>query len=79
MITVENIKKKFGKLVVLNGIDLTLKKGECIALIGPNGCGKTTLMKIILGMVMADSGSILVNNESITKSELYKQHIGYMP
>jgi Cu-processing system ATP-binding protein len=79
MIEVSNINKKFGKLVVLNNINLTLNQGECVALIGPNGCGKTTLIKIILGMVMADSGKILMNNESIAKSELYKKQIGYMP
>lgn len=79
MIKIEKISKRFGKLSVLNSIDLFLNKGECIALIGPNGCGKTTLIKIILGMVIPDTGYILVNNESILKAELYKKQIGYMP
>jgi Cu-processing system ATP-binding protein len=79
MIKIEKISKRFGKLSVLNSIDLFLNKGECIALIGPNGCGKTTLIKIILGMVIPDIGNILVNNESILKAELYKKQIGYMP
>ena len=42
MITIQNLSKKFGKLTVLKNINLELKRGECIALIGPNGCGKTT-------------------------------------
>jgi Cu-processing system ATP-binding protein len=79
MIKIEKISKRFGKLSVLNSIDLFLNKGECIALIGPNGCGKTTLIKIILGMVIPDTGNILVHNESILKAELYKKQIGYMP
>lgn len=79
MIQIEKISKKFGKLSVLNTINLFLRKGECIALIGPNGCGKTTLIKIILGMVIPDSGNIWVNKQSILKGELYKKQIGYMP
>ncbi|MFN3299790.1 MAG: ABC transporter ATP-binding protein [Sediminibacterium sp.] len=79
MIQIEKISKKFGKLSVLNAVDLSLNKGECIALIGPNGCGKTTLIKIILGMVIPDSGNIWINKESILKDELYKKQIGYMP
>lgn len=79
MIQIEKISKKFRKLYVLNSIDLHLNKGECIALIGPNGCGKTTLIKIILGMVIPDFGNIWVNNQSILKGEQYKKQIGYMP
>jgi len=79
MIQIENISKRFGKLSVLNAIQLSLNKGECIALIGPNGCGKTTLIKILLGMVIPDSGNIWVNKQSILKGELYKKKIGYMP
>ncbi len=79
MIQIEKISKKFRKLRVLNSIDLHLNKGECIALIGPNGCGKTTLIKIILGMVIPDFGNIWVNNQSILKGEQYKKQIGYMP
>ena len=58
MIEIKEIKKKFGKLSVLNDINLHLLKGECIALIGPNGCGKTTLIKCILGMVLPNKGEI---------------------
>ena len=79
MIQIENISKRFGKLSVLNAIQLSLSKGECIALIGPNGCGKTTLIKILLGMVIPDSGNIWVNKQSILKGEQYKKQIGYMP
>ena len=65
MIWINNISKRFGKLQVLDDVTLTCNKGECIALIGPNGCGKTTLIKTILGMVVADKGNILFNAKSI--------------
>lgn len=79
MIEIKNLTKKFGKLSVLNDVSLSCKKGECIALIGPNGCGKTTLIKTILGMVLPDSGSIDFNEKSIVKEYLYREKIGYMP
>ena len=67
MIEIININKKFGKLEVLSNINLSCKKGECIALIGPNGCGKTTLIKSILGMVLPDKGSIAFDGKTIFK------------
>lgn len=79
MIIIEHISKRFNKLQVLNNINLSCNKGECIALIGPNGCGKTTLIKCILGMVIPNEGSIKVNGETISNSFLYRKNIGYMP
>ncbi len=79
MIEVKNIYKKFGKLEVLNNINLSFNKGECIALIGPNGCGKTTLIKSILGMVIPSKGDVLVGQKSILKKYKYRENIGYMP
>jgi len=79
MIDIQNINKKFGKLAVLQDINLSFQKGQCIALIGPNGCGKTTLIKSILGMVIPDNGSITFNGKSILGDYLYRNNIGYMP
>ena len=79
MIIIEHISKRFNKLQVLNNINLSCNKGECIALIGPNGCGKTTLIKCILGMVIPNEGSIKCNGERISNSFLYRKNIGYMP
>jgi len=79
MIAIQNIYKKFGKLEVLNDVNLTFKKGECIALIGPNGCGKTTLIKSILGMVIPTKGNILFDEKSILNKYKYREQIGYMP
>ena len=79
MIQVKNISKNFGKLQVLNNVNLTCNKGECIALIGPNGCGKTTLIKSILGMVIPSQGEITYEGKDIAKNFEYRKHIGYMP
>jgi len=79
MIEIKNISKRFGKLQVLNKVNLECKKGECIALIGPNGCGKTTLIKSILGMVLPDEGEILFKGKSIKNDFAYRSQIGYMP
>jgi len=79
MIQVCNISKNFGKLKVLNQVNLTCNEGECIALIGPNGCGKTTLIKSILGMVIPTEGIISYKGKNIAKDFEYRKHIGYMP
>ncbi len=79
MIITKNITKKFGKSDALNDVTVTCNKGECIALIGPNGSGKTTFIKCILGMVVPDSGVINFNSNSIANSWLYRNQIGYMP
>ena len=79
MIIANNINKQFGKLKALNNVSVTCNKGECIALIGPNGCGKTTLIKSILGMVVCDSGFITFNGKNILHEWQYRSAIGYMP
>ncbi len=79
MIELINVQKKYNKLEVLKGINTTFNSSECIALIGPNGCGKTTLIKSILGMVIPDKGEILFNGKSIVGETKYRHHIGYMP
>lgn len=79
MINIEKVQKRFSNLEVLKNINLTLKAGECVALIGPNGCGKTTLIKSILGMVIPDSGLIEVDGIAIKGEYAYRQKVGYMP
>jgi len=79
MIEVKNLNKAFGKLKALDNITLSLQKGQCVALLGPNGCGKTTLIKTILGMVMPDSGAIEFRGRSIFGHWQYRSQVGYMP
>ncbi|MCO6463232.1 MAG: ABC transporter ATP-binding protein [Saprospiraceae bacterium] len=79
MIKVENITKQFGKFKALDDVSVHMNQGECIALIGPNGCGKTTLIKSILGMVLPQEGVILFDGKSIKNDDIYRNQIGYMP
>ncbi len=79
MIEVKQITKHFGKFKALDDLNLTLNQGESIALIGPNGCGKTTLIKSILGMVLPEKGDIIFDGKNIQKDISYRNHIGYMP
>lgn len=79
MIEIQGLSKRFGKLQVLDGLDLSVQRGAITAVLGPNGAGKTTLIKSILGLVKPDAGSITVNRERINGSPDYRRQIGYMP
>ena len=79
MIEIKNLTKKFNKFTALQDINLECKKGHSIAFIGPNGCGKTTLIKCILGLNVVEFGDILVSGNSVKKNFLYREKIGYMP
>jgi Cu-processing system ATP-binding protein len=79
MIIANNVTKRFGKLRALDDVSLTCNKGQTIALIGPNGSGKTTFIKCLLGMVVPDSGFITFNKLNITHDWKYRNQIGYMP
>lgn len=79
MIEFKNLHKKFGKLTVLNGLDLSIKKGGIFAILGPNGSGKTTLIKCLLGMVIPNKGEIIFENESVLKKWEYRNNLNYLP
>lgn len=79
MIKIEGLNKSFGKFRVLKDINLQLDDKNIVALIGANASGKTTLIKTILGMVIADSGTITVNGSNIKNEWQYRHAIGYMP
>lgn len=79
MIIASNINKQYNRLKALDNVSVTCNRGECIALIGPNGSGKTTFIKSILGMVVCDSGFITFNSKNILHNWEYRGEIGYMP
>lgn len=79
MIIATGVTKKFGRLTALDNVSSICNKGQSIALIGPNGSGKTTFIKCLLGMVVPDSGFITFNQENIVHDWKYRAHIGYMP
>ncbi len=79
MIIATNVNKRFGRLKALDNVSLTCNKGQRISLVGPNGSGKTTFIKCLLGMVVPDNGFITFNNKNIAHDWTYRSHIGYMP
>jgi Cu-processing system ATP-binding protein len=79
VIRVEKLNKRFGKLQVLNDLDLEIGDGCVTAILGPNGAGKTTLIKSILGLVKPDSGQIHVGDTHVNGDCRYREKIGYMP
>jgi branched-chain amino acid transport system ATP-binding protein len=67
ILALEKISKRFGAIVVAEGIDLAVDEGEALGIIGPNGAGKTTLFGIITGTVKPDAGRVLFAGEDITR------------
>ena len=79
MIEFKSLHKSFGKLTVLDGLDLSIKKGGIFAILGPNGSGKTTLIKCLLGMVIPNKGEITFNNKSVQGKWEYRNNLNYLP
>lgn len=73
------VRKRFGKLQVLDGVDLAIKSGRVTAILGPNGSGKSTLIKIVLGLTRPDEGSMSLDGMPIGTDPAYRARIGYMP
>jgi branched-chain amino acid transport system ATP-binding protein len=67
ILALETISKRFGAVVVADGIDLALNEGEALGIIGPNGAGKTTLFGVATGTLAPDGGRVLFANEDITR------------
>ncbi|UPA30968.1 ABC transporter ATP-binding protein [Terrisporobacter glycolicus] len=80
ILELRNLKKQFGGKEVLKGVDLQVKRGEIIGYIGGNGAGKSTTVKIMLGIVDGYEGDVIIFDKNIknTKGE-YKKKIGYVP
>jgi len=79
MIELRGLVKRYGKLPVLQGIDLRVRRGRVTAIVGPNGAGKTTLIKSVLGLARPDGGSILFDGVALNGDPSYRARIGYMP
>ncbi|WP_302272254.1 amino acid ABC transporter ATP-binding protein [Brachyspira aalborgi] len=69
MIKIENLHKRFGKLEVLNGIDINVEKGEIIAIIGPSGSGKSTFLRCINRLEEPSEGKIFIDGENVLSKE----------
>ncbi|MEA3452523.1 MAG: ABC transporter ATP-binding protein [Bacteroidota bacterium] len=84
MIKIKNINKSYGKLKILKDINLDIKKGEVVTIVGKSGAGKTTLLQIIGTLLKQDNGSIIINNNNLASfkdkkiSKFRNQHIGFI-
>ena len=75
----KNIKKVYGDKVVMEGFSLTVEKGDFVTVIGSSGCGKTTALKMVNGLIEPDAGEILINGENIRSKDQtqLRRNIGY--
>ena len=80
MIDVKDLKKSFGSLTALHGINFTANDGQVTGLIGPNGAGKTTALRIIYTVMGADSGSVTIDGfDAVSQSQEVQKRIGVLP
>ena len=77
MLDIANLQKRYGTLRALDGVSLTVGRGQLVGFLGPNGAGKTTTMRAILGLVSIDGGSITWDGGPITQE--VRHRVGYMP
>jgi phospholipid/cholesterol/gamma-HCH transport system ATP-binding protein len=83
MIQLRNVHKRFGKQIVLSGVDFDVQEGETVALLGPSGTGKSVLLKHIIGLIKPDQGTVVVDDEEVGRlkrrelAEL-RSRIGYV-
>ncbi|MCP5207496.1 MAG: LPS export ABC transporter ATP-binding protein [Hahellaceae bacterium] len=81
-LTALNLAKSYKKRQVVKDVSISVKSGEIVGLLGPNGAGKTTCFYMIVGLVEADKGRILIDNEDITSLPMHgraRKGIGYLP
>jgi lipoprotein-releasing system ATP-binding protein len=84
MLSGKNIHKRYGTVEVLNGVDITINKGEVVSIVGPSGSGKSTLLHILGTLDKADSGTVAMNNTTISSlngkklAAFRNKHIGFV-
>lgn len=80
VIEFKQIKKVYGEKTVIEGFDLTVERGEFVTVIGSSGCGKTTVLKMVNGLVIPDGGSIFVEGRDISEMDMIslRRNIGYV-
>lgn len=80
MLNVSHLTRSYGSFVAVDNVSFSIKKGEIIGLLGHNGAGKTTIMKIVSGYLEADQGDVTLDGISLNKHpKLLQQHLGYLP
>ncbi|HLZ05105.1 MAG TPA: ABC transporter ATP-binding protein [Bradyrhizobium sp.] len=75
-LSVENLSKLFGASLAVDGLDLSVREGELVALLGPSGCGKTTTLRMVAGFLPPTSGRVLFDKEDVTRLPAHKRSTG---
>jgi putative spermidine/putrescine transport system ATP-binding protein len=75
-VRMEGLSRRYGPVVALDGLDLTVRAGELVALLGPSGCGKTTTLRLLAGLEDADAGQITVGGNDVTRLPASKRDMG---
>jgi len=80
MISIQNINKSYGEIQAVRDISLEVQKGELFGMIGPDGAGKTTLMRILMTLLIQDSGKATMGGLDVIKDyKKIRTMVGYMP
>ena len=80
MIRVSDIHKKYGHNIILEGAEIEAAPGQTVAIVGRNGCGKTTLLQIIAGALKPDSGSVTIfGKDALKDKKVFGKYVGYVP
>ncbi len=77
-IEVRNLRKAFGRTIVCDNLNLDIPAGELVALLGPSGSGKTSLLRIMAGLEVPDSGSVLFHGEDATQADVRDRNVGFV-
>jgi ABC-type Fe3+/spermidine/putrescine transport system ATPase subunit len=77
-VELDGVSKSFGKITALNEISLQVRRGELLTLLGPSGCGKTTLLNLVAGFLMPESGQIAIDGRRVTHVPTHRREIGIM-
>jgi len=79
LIKIKSLKKKYGELIAVNGVSYEVNKGEMFGLVGPDGAGKTTTMRMLVGLLNPDEGNAeILGHDLLTQKNLIKDEIGYL-
>lgn len=74
-ITLKNISKRFGEVVIIPGLDLAIDDGDFVVFVGPSGCGKSTLLRLIAGLEEASGGALLIDGRNVTMTPPAKREL----
>jgi putative spermidine/putrescine transport system ATP-binding protein/spermidine/putrescine transport system ATP-binding protein len=77
-VQLDRVTKRFGRITALDDVSLLVRRGELMTLLGPSGCGKTTLLNLVAGFLMPESGEIVIDGRRITDVPAYRREIGIM-